>query len=196
MRRTVIQHCFNLMAGNVFNSREISEIRYLCLRLEQLTEWEKIQTKATRCRFIYWIRSLYGYIFDMMMSDVKRPNQMNYFLMAIQDPLQMLWNVKHLERPNVAVDNYKKEVFRTFSEKVLKPICRKVEEEIRVQIGQALIPNLAQKNPVQQKVFDCNKFMMMSDIYLFEKCINIREEVRIYLGRVFYQMGAMASSDY
>ena len=34
MRRTVIQHCFNLMAGNVFNSREISEIRYLCARLE------------------------------------------------------------------------------------------------------------------------------------------------------------------
>ena len=38
--------------------------------------------------------------------------------------------------------------------------------------------------------------MMMSDIYLFEKCINIKEEVRIYLGRVFYQMGALAANDY
>ena len=50
----------------------------------------------------------------MIMSDNKRPNQLNYFLMALNDPLEMLWNVKHLEQPNVAVDNYKKEIFQAF----------------------------------------------------------------------------------
>ena len=63
--------------------------------------------------------------------------------MALNDPLKMLWNVKHLAEPNICVDNYKKEVYRAFSSKVIKPICRKVEEEIRVQIGQAIIPRLA-----------------------------------------------------
>lgn len=46
----------------------------------------------------------------------------------------MLWNVKHMETPNKCVDNYKKEIYRAFSDKVIKPICRKVEEEIRLQI--------------------------------------------------------------
>ena len=130
------------------------------------------------------------------MSDVKRPNQLNYFLMALNDPLLMLWNVKHTQEPNTVVDNYKREVFKAFSSKVIKPICRKVEEEIRVQIGQAIIPGLAQKNPKAEKVFDCNKFLMMSDIYLFEKCINIKEEVKTYLGRIFYQMSALAPHDF
>ena len=131
------------MAGNVFNQSELSEIRYLCQRLDLLSDWETLAMKSTRCRFIYWIRSLYPYIFDMIMSDVKRPNQLNYFLMALNDPLQMLWNVKHSEEPNTVVDSYKREVFKAFSNQVIKPICRKVEEEIRVQIGQAIIPGLA-----------------------------------------------------
>jgi len=139
---------------------------------------------------------LFPFIFDMIMSDVKRPNQLNYFLMALNDPLDMLWNVKHLEEPNIAVDNYKKEIFKAFSDKVIKPVCRKVEEEIRLQIHQAIIPNLAQRNPLKGKLFDSNKYIMMSDLYLFEKQISIKEEVKHYLGRVFYQMSALAPHDF
>lgn len=132
MRTTVIQHCFNLMTSQVFNQKELSEIKYLCTRLEIITNWEKIVNKSTRCRFVYWIRSLFPFIFDMIMADVKRPNQLNYFLMAVNDPIEMLWNVKHGEEPNVVVDNYKKEIYKAFSDKIVKPICRKVEEEIRL----------------------------------------------------------------
>lgn len=130
------------------------------------------------------------------MSDNKRPNQLNYFLQALNDPLEMLWNVKHLERPNVAVDNYKKEIYKAFQEKVIKPICRKVEEEIRLQIHQAIIPNLKQKNPLKSKVFDSTKYTMMSDLYLFEKQVSIKEEIKRYLGRVFYQMSAITPHDF
>lgn len=62
--------------------------------------------------------------------------------MAMNDPIEMLWNVRHLEQPNVCVDNYKKEVYRAFTEKVIKPICLQVEGEIRMQINQAIIPKL------------------------------------------------------
>lgn len=54
--------------------------------------------------------------------------------MALSDPLEMLWNVKHLELPNVAVDNYKKEIYDAFTQRVINPICKQVEEEIRLQI--------------------------------------------------------------
>lgn len=52
--------------------------------------------------------------------------------MALNDPMQMLWNIKHLETPNVAIDNYKKDIYKAFTDKIIKPICRKVEEEIRL----------------------------------------------------------------
>lgn len=196
MRKTVIYHCFNLMTSQVFNPKELQEVLFLNARLEVISDWEKIVKKATRCRFIYWMRMLYPFIFDMIMSDVKRPNQLNYFLMAVNDPIEMLWNVKHLEQPNIAVDNYKKEVYTSFTEKVIKPICTKIEEEIRLQIHQAIIPNLGQKNPLASRTFDGLKYIMTSDIYLFEKKISIKEEVRHYLGRVFYQMSALTPHDF
>jgi len=184
------------MQNNVFNTRELSEIKYLCQRLEIMTEWEKIAIKSTRCRFLFWIRALFPFIFEMIMSDIKRPNQLNFFCMALNDPLTMIWNIKHLEEPNIAIDNYKKDIYKAFTDKVIKPICRRVEEEIRLQIHQAIIPNLRQKNPLNEKIFDCNKYLSMSEIFLFEKRINIKEEVRVYLGKVFYQMSAMAPHDF
>jgi len=132
LRKTVIQHCLNLCAENVFNKQEVAEIKYMCRRLDTMTNWEKIARKNTRTRFVYWIRTLNNFILEMIMSDIKRPNQLNYFLMALNDPIEMLWNVKHLEKPNIAVDNYKREVYRAFTDRIIKPICRKVEEEIRL----------------------------------------------------------------
>lgn len=38
--------------------------------------------------------------------------------------------------------------------------------------------------------------MQMSDLYLFEKQISVKEEVRHYLGRIFYQMSALAPHDF
>ena len=148
LRTTVINHCFNLMTSQVFSEKDLSQIKHLNLRLSTISNWEQICKKSTRCRFIYWLRPLFPHIFEMIMSDSKRPNQINFLLQALNDPLEMLWNTKHLESPNVAVDNYKKEIYRAFSDKVIKPICRRVEEEIRLQIHQAIIPNLKQNNPL------------------------------------------------
>ena len=41
---------------------------------------------------------------------------MNYFLMALRDPLDMLYNIRHLQNPQSAVDFYKKEVYEAFTE--------------------------------------------------------------------------------
>jgi len=48
---------------------------------------------------------------------------MNYYLMALQDPLEMLQNIRHLSSPQVAIDNYKKDVYEVFQKNVIYPIC-------------------------------------------------------------------------
>ena len=55
--------------------------------------------RATRCRFIYWHRILNEVFLGYIVSDRYRLNQMNYYLMAIQDPLEMLANIRHLNSP-------------------------------------------------------------------------------------------------
>lgn len=87
--------------------------------------------RATRCRFIYWHKLLNPVFLGYIVSNKLRLNQMNYYLMALQDPIEMLANARHLSSPQVAIDNYKKDIYETFSKSVTHPICQKVEEELR-----------------------------------------------------------------
>jgi hypothetical protein len=54
--------------------------------------------------------------------------------MAMKDPIDMLGNIRHLQSSQVAVDNYKKEVYEEFTKNVTHPICRTIEEDLRRQI--------------------------------------------------------------
>jgi hypothetical protein len=64
---------------------------------------------------------------------------------------------------------------------VVFPICQKVEEELRTQMSQVLIPNMKQTNPLREATTDIQRWAQMNDLYLFEKKISIRGEIREYL---------------
>ena len=66
-----------------------------------------------------------------IVADKFRLNQMNYYIMAMQDPIDMLQNIRHLNSPQTAIDNYKKDIYDCFSKSVIHPICSKTEEELR-----------------------------------------------------------------
>jgi len=121
---------------------------------------------------------------------------MNYFLMALKDPLDMIYNIKHLASPQIAIDNYKNEIYESFTKHVVAPICRNSENELRTQIHCILIPNMNQINPLKNPVADLTKYSRMNDLYLFEKQINIGYEIKKYLGQTFYEMSALSPHDF
>jgi hypothetical protein len=164
--------------------------------LEDISTWETQVRKATRCRFLYWYKELYPAFFEIIVTDRHRLNRMNYLLMAIRDPVEMLHNIRHLNSAHVAVNNYKHDIYNTFTKYVVRPICQATEEELRLQIHCVLIPNMAQLNPVNKPPIDIQRYSSMNDLYLFEKQINMGYEIRKYLGHIFYEMSALTPHDY
>jgi hypothetical protein len=130
VRKTVVRHCMNLISaeGLVFSKTEMAEIIAWNETLDEISSWEGTVRKATRCRFLYWYREYFPVFFQLIASDRHRLNQMNYFLMAVKDPVEMLTNIRHLNSEHVAVDNYKKDVYEAFTESVVRPICQATEE--------------------------------------------------------------------
>lgn len=74
LRKTVIQHCLNLVSADVFSQREFEEINYWNHKLEMVSSWEVIVRKATRCRFLYWHRSFFPIFFKEIIHDRHRLN--------------------------------------------------------------------------------------------------------------------------
>lgn len=61
----------------------------------------------------------------------------------------------------------------------------------------AIIHNLKTRNPYsKERIEDCQKYTSMADLYLFEKKININEEVKNYLNKIFYEMTALNPHDW
>lgn len=68
----------------------------------------------------------------MIRNDKHRINQLPYFLVALRDPIQMLQNIRHLENQQIAIDNYKRDIFNSFTKCVTIPICKAIEDDLRV----------------------------------------------------------------
>jgi WASH complex subunit 7 len=49
---------------------------------------------------------------------------------------------------------------------------------------------------LKEDIEDCSRYTKMNDLYLFEKRINIREEVKHYLDKKFYEMIALSPHDW
>jgi WASH complex subunit 7 len=195
LRRTVVRHCLNLITEDVFDKAKLSAINDLNWRLGLICNWEVNVRRATRCRFVYWQRSLCPVFFKEIITDKTRLNQMNYYLAALSDPIDMLQNIKHLPSAQIAIENYKKDIYEAFTQHVIRPICAKTEEELRQQIHCILIPNMKQVNPMLTPISDLSLYARMNDLFLFEKQISIKGEIRDYLGHIFYEMSAMSPHD-
>ena len=85
----------------------MEEINYWNSKLELVCNWESVVRKSTRCRFLYWHRGHFPHFFKVIVDDRHRLNQMNYFLISLKDPIDMLNNIKHLSSPLIAIDNFK-----------------------------------------------------------------------------------------
>lgn len=55
---------------------------------------------------------------------------------------------------------------------------------------------MKQVNPLEQSITDLQRFSRMNDLYLFEKQISIKKEIREYLSHIFYEMTALSPHDY
>lgn len=83
MRKTIVNHCLNLCQNSVFTKEQTDRIFMLNQRLSVICNWEMSVRRATRCRFIYWQRTLYPNFLQTITSNQYRLNQMNYYLMAL-----------------------------------------------------------------------------------------------------------------
>lgn len=63
MRKTIINHSMNLVNKEIFTQTELTQMVVLGERIDIISNWEWHVKKSTRCRFLYWIRSLFPLFF-------------------------------------------------------------------------------------------------------------------------------------
>lgn len=163
---------------------------------KKIRDWKFLMAKSTRCTFLYWVRSLVPTIFKHIFKKFHRFKRIRYICQALHDPIQMLRNIKHLESPNIAIDNYKRYITESFDKVIVQNLCSMIEKDLRIQIHGILVPKLKQQNPLDEAVYDYINFLNIDDIILFENRINLKNKVSQYLSEKFYEMTALTPLDW
>jgi hypothetical protein len=152
LRKTVVNHCKCLIFDNILEAEAKKRFEFCTWQIDVIANWESNVRKSTRCRFLYWKRDYFPIFFQRIFADKMHLNQLNYLTMAMSDPLEMLINIRHQESPYVAIDNYKKEIYKEFTQNITMKVCKSIEEELRLQIHQIIIANLKQRNPTNERI--------------------------------------------
>src|SRR3569833_1537636 len=80
IRKTIIRHCMNLVQKDIFSQSELTEMEVYMERLDTIANWEWHVKKSTRCRFVYWLRSLQNvFLKNIIMNDKHNLYQMYYY---------------------------------------------------------------------------------------------------------------------
>uniref|UniRef100_A0A7S3NG75 Uncharacterized protein n=1 Tax=Euplotes harpa TaxID=151035 RepID=A0A7S3NG75_9SPIT len=108
----------------------------------------------------------------------------------------MLRNIKHLESPNIAINNYRNYITNCFDQVIVQNLCSNIEKDLRIQIHAILVQKLKQQNPLDEAVYDYMNFLNIEDIILFENRINLKAKVSQYLSEKFYEMTALTPIDW
>ena len=198
-RETIFLHCMDYLAHSSktpFKKDDFAEIENMVIMARKIRDWKYLMSKGTRCTFLYWVRSLVPIIFKHIFKKFHRFKRIRYVCQALHDPIQMLRNVKHLESPNIAINNYKNYITKTFDKVIVQNLCSMIEKDLRIQIHGILVPKLKQQNPLDEAVYDYINFLNIDDIILFENRINLKNKVSQYLSEKFYEMTALTPLDW
>ena len=198
-RETIFLHWMDYLSHktkSVFKKEELAEINDMVVIARKIRDWKLLFQKSTRWTFLYWIRSLVPTIFKHTFKNYHKFKKIRYICQALHDPILMLRNIKHLESPNIAIDNYRKYVTNWFDNVIVQSLWSMIEKDLRIQIHGILVQKLKQQNPLEESIYDYMNFLNIEDIILFENRINLKSKVSQYLSEKFYEMTALTPIDW
>ena len=110
--------------------------------------------------------------------------------MALQDVFNPLGNVQHLEDAKWLCDDFETEMIGHLKEKILDPLCRDLETDLRLSAHSHL--KLVDNNPFRTGLEDLSLFLRLDPIRFCNKVINIKAHVEAYLEKIFYNLTTVA----
>jgi len=179
---------------NMTKSADLKEIRYQMWKLETIVNWQRRLGSVVNCNFMYWIQPLVPTMLNDIFQNSEEVHRLPYLFAALRDPVNML-------KSNLAdVDNelyqkYKKEMNDVVKEELIQPLCRSVENDLRLHVHSIVLDQQNLKEGIDHSR-DMIRFVNLPPFRMIEDVLSIREHVEHHLNVTFYNMATVALHDW
>lgn len=163
-------------------------------KFEILVEYQNNLKNSTDCSFIYWIQQLNTHFLKYIYDEPANVHRLRFLYMALEDSAKQFQFVRHVEDANTIKQQYIKDRENELMEKVIMPLARAIESDLRLHIHSLYISGIEKQNPFQSS--NLCWFLDSQPIVFCEKVIDLKRKIEIYLDETFYNMTALNLNDW
>eukprot|EP01111_Echinosteliopsis_oligospora_P016308 TRINITY_DN6722_c0_g1_i1.p1 TRINITY_DN6722_c0_g1~~TRINITY_DN6722_c0_g1_i1.p1 ORF type:complete len:602 (+),score=102.79 TRINITY_DN6722_c0_g1_i1:173-1807(+) len=149
--------------------------------------------RACDCSFLFWSREMMTPYFAYLYQNPMHAQRLHYIIAALQDVIPYMKKAVHTP-PDDIIKSYKKEIEESLAQQILDPLCRDIENDLRLHIHSHL--EVSDRDPYKQGIKDLARFISVKPVRFFDRTLDVRSFVSNYLDTMFYNLNTVALYDW
>ena len=134
-RQTVLSLALHICLNpNMVKDTEADHALSLLKRIQMLANWQTTLAKASSCSFLFWNQELLSTFIQDVYKVPTEANRLQYICAAFMDARHLLRSVQHEHDNDMHLRGFKRAMIKTVEESLVKPLCRDVENDLRMRI--------------------------------------------------------------
>ena len=186
------------MNPNIVKESEAEHAQLLLKRIQLLSSWQGNFQEACNSSFLLWNKELLPTFIKDIYNYPTQASRLQYVCAAFGDAASLLRNAHHEPDPEKHLLAFKQFITKSLEDGIVKPLCRDVENDLRLRIHAKTQGTIAQDtlNPKKTPTKALKPFLELHPVRVFGSLLNIRQKVTHYLETVFYNLTTVALYDW
>lgn len=167
-------------------------------RLQGLASWQSSMRDACSCSFLMWNQDLFRTFVEDLYRLPSEANRLQYVCAAFADAGALLRSVQHEADNEAHTRAFKKFMLDTLEQALVAPLCRDVENDLRLRIHAKTSATIKRDafNPKTVATKALRPFLELRPLRIFGSLVDVRQKVTHYLETIFYNLTTVALYDW
>ena len=184
-----------IVGSPLFNEKEGVRLRSYVRRLVALANFPSDVRKACDSSFLYFHKDTLPRIVASIYQLPTEAGRLQYIIGAFNDGIRLCSAVLHKDASPFFLA-YRAFLRDTLRGEVVLPLCRDIENDLRLHIHAKNLDHMQTLNPKAENARPLRPFLDLAPLRVLGLMVNIKNEVTHYLDRNFYNLTTVALHDW
>ena len=204
LRRVLTESAFDIIkAYAIYKGMNniIDDIDFCLWKLDFIANLNETISSLTECHFLYWYRNLFEDFISVYINEPTNPLLIHDIVLLcklFKDSEYLLKYISFLPNNEKIIVQYRKHILKLIDDKILLPIAKEIEIDLRVSVSHLNIDELEFNNQTPiMSLYHAYLKRNQEPFEIFSGCfIDIPRYITQYLNEVFYNMNALNMNDW
>jgi len=207
LRRAAASTAWELLPKKQLRDADVDEVRLQLRKLELLADLDSAVAEVCDGSFLLFSRGLLPFWLRSVTVRWQEPEKLRLLLAALADTRPILAAADRALLPadrqnqsqnveDTMVSGMVSFVESTLEEVLVAPLCRLVENDLRLHIHSELMSHVPQPNPITAPQPDLLSFLIMKPLNVLGRALDLKARVSAYLDETFYNLTTIATHDW